>query len=60
MKANVRNIEVNGCQFTVWSDFIERGTFAENEKGEVKRLRGSGYISSERTVRKAIKTMFFS
>lgn len=60
MKANVRNIEFNGCQFTVWSDYIARGTFAENEKGEVKQLIGSGYISAERTVKKAIKREFFS
>ena len=60
MKANVRNIEVNGRQFKVRSDFIERGTFAENENGEVKRLIGGGYISAERTVKKAIKREFFS
>lgn len=60
MKGNVRNIEVNGRQFKVWSDFIERGTFAENENGEVKQLKGGGYISAERTVKKAIKRYFFS
>lgn len=60
MKGNVRNIEVNGRQFKVWSDFIERGTFAESENGEVKQLKGRGYISAERTVKKAIKRYFFS
>ena len=60
MKGNVRNIEVNGRQFKVWSDFIERGTFAENENGEVRQLKDGGYISAERTVKKAIKRYFFS
>lgn len=60
MKANVRNIEVNGRNFKVWSDFIQRGTFAENENGEIKRLRGGGYISAERTVKREIKRVFFN
>lgn len=60
MKANVRNIEVNGRNFKVWSDFIQRGTFAENENGEIKRLCGGGYISAERTVKREIKRVFFN
>jgi len=60
MKANLRNIEVKGQQFKVWSDYIERATFAESESGEIKKLRSSGYIHAERTVKKAIKTMFFN
>ena len=60
MEANVRNIEVSGRNFRVWSDFIKRGTFAQDDKGEVKQLSGSGYISAERTVKKAIRRMFLS
>lgn len=59
MKANVRNIEVKGQQFKVWSDFIERATFAESENGETKKIHGCGYIHNERTVKKSIRTMFF-
>lgn len=60
MRTNVRNIEVKGQQFKVWSDFIQRGTFAENENGEIKQLHGSGYIHAERTVKKAIRTAYFN
>jgi len=45
---------VAGKQYKVWSDFIARATFAENENGEVKKLCGSGYIHNDLTVRKAI------
>ena len=60
MKGQTRNFEVKGQQFKVWSDFIQRGTFAENEQGEVKRLSGGGYISAERTVKRAIRVAFFN
>ena len=60
MKASVRNIEVSGRNFKVWSDFIKRGTFAQDENGETRQLSGSGYISTERTVKKAIRRMFLS
>lgn len=60
MKGQIRNFEIKGQQFKVWSDFIQRGTFAENERGEVKQISYSGYIHAERTVKKAIKNYFFN
>lgn len=58
MKGNVTIHQVNGKQYKVWSDFIARATFAENENGEVKKLCGSGYIHNDLTVRKAIAIQF--
>ena len=50
---------VNGIEFEYWSDGWKRGTFAKNMKpGEVKMIRGSGYIYVDLTVRKAIKCVF--
>lgn len=54
MKGQIRVTAVAGKQYKVWSDFIARATFAENENGEVKKLCGSGYIHNDLTVRKAI------
>lgn len=58
MKVNYRMATVGGKSYKVWSDFIARGTFAENEAGEVKQLSYSGYIHSDLTVRKAIARCF--
>lgn len=49
---------VMGKEFKVWSDFCARGTFAEDENGQVKQLSGSGYIHNDLTVRKAIAIHF--
>lgn len=57
-KINVREAQVAGQKFTVWSDFIARATFAENSEGVMKAIRTSGYIHNELTVRKAIATAF--
>lgn len=54
MKGTVTIHQVAGKQYKVWSDFIARATFAEDENGEVKKLCGSGYIHNDLTVRKAI------
>lgn len=48
------NTTVNGKEYKVWSDYIARGTFAENEDGEIKQISYSGYISKDLTIRKAI------
>lgn len=48
---------VRGIQFTVWSDLILRGTFAEYN-GEIKALRTSGYLSNPASVKRAIKSAF--
>ena len=58
MKTNVRMHQVAGRQFKVWSDFMARATFAEDESGTVKKLSGSGYIHNDLTVRKAIACKF--
>lgn len=46
--------QVQGKQYKVWSDFNMRATYAEDENGKVKCLRGSGYLSNDLTIRKAI------
>ena len=58
MTGTVKNIIVGGKIYKVWSDFTKRATFAENETGEVKRIKDSGYISKELTIRKAIALHF--
>lgn len=54
----ITTTKVNGQTYKVWSDFCKRGTFAENENGEVKQLCGSGYIHNDLTVRKAIAAVY--
>lgn len=58
MKTNVTMHQVAGRQYRVWSDFMARATFAEDESGNVKKLCGSGYIHNDLTVRKAIACVF--
>lgn len=58
MKGTVRETMVGGQIYKVWSDFILRGTYAEDEAGNVRRIYGGGYISNDRTVRKAIAGAF--
>lgn len=58
MKSNLRETSVAGKTYKVWSDYISRGTFAEDENGVVKQISYSGYISKDLTVRKAIACMF--
>ena len=50
---------VHGIKFTVWSDIILRGTFAEFN-GEVKAIRTSGYLSNPASVKRAIKSAFIN
>ena len=58
MKGQIRMNQVAGKQYKVWSDFIARATFAEDENGVVKQISGSGYITNDLTVRKAIAYAF--
>lgn len=58
MKGTIKNITVGGKVYKVWSDFIARGTFAENENGEVKQIKSSGYLNNELSIRKAIAVFF--
>lgn len=54
LKGKISETTVAGKKYTYWPDFIQRGTFAENEAGEIEQISWSGYISNDLTVRKAI------
>lgn len=58
MKSKTTIHTVNGKNYKVWSDYIYRGTFAEDESGTVKAISHSGYIHNDLTVRKAIAIAF--
>ena len=58
MKSTITATTVQGNTFKVWSDFIARGTFAENEAGEVKQISFSGYLKNDLSIRKAIAAAF--
>lgn len=59
MTGTIHTTTVNGTEYTYWSDFIARGTFAKNSKtGEVKQISSSGYIHNDLTVRKNIAWSF--
>ena len=50
---------VEGTGYEFWGDTFMRGTFAMNtETGEIKRIKGSGYIHKDLTARKAIALVF--
>lgn len=49
---------VQGETYTVWNNYMRRGTFAKNEAGEVKVIKYSGYLSNDLSVRKAIAASF--
>lgn len=56
---NMHNTTVEGTGYEFWSDMIMRGTFAMNtETGDVKQIKGSGYIHKDLTARKAIAAAF--
>ena len=58
MTGTIKNITVGGKVYKVWSDFRMRATYAENENGEVKRIKSSGYLNNELSIRKAIAICF--
>lgn len=58
MTSRITEHTVQGKTYKVWSDFIDRSTYAENEEGEIKRIHGNGYIHNELTVRKAIAASY--
>ena len=58
MKGTVRETMVGGQIYKVWSDFILRGTYAEDEAGNVQRIYGGGYLSNDLSIRKAIANKF--
>lgn len=58
MTGTIKTTTVAGKTYKVWSDFIQRATFAENEDGEAKKICDGGYISNDLTIRKAISYAF--
>ena len=58
MKSNIKTTTVCGKTFTVWSDFIKRGTYASDENGTEKRIAGGTYLSNDLSIRKAISYAF--
>ena len=58
MAGTIKTTTVEGKTYKVWSDFIARATFAEDECGNKKSLREGGYISNDLAVRKAIASRF--
>lgn len=54
MRSTERKTTIKGKEYKVWSDFIIRGTFAEDENGVTKCIRSSGYLSNDLAIRKAI------
>lgn len=57
MQSTAKNITVNGKNYKVYSDYIARATYAEAEDGTKLTLRTSGYMSSERSIKKTIKML---
>lgn len=53
-----KDYEVDGKKYKVWSDFEKRSTLAEDENGTVRALSTSGYVSSDKTIKKVIKERF--
>lgn len=53
-----KDYEVDGKKYKVWSDFEKRSTLAEDENGTVRALSTSGYVSSDKTIKKVIKEQF--
>ena len=58
MKSKITMHQVAGRQYKVWSDYITRATYAEDETGTIKRICSMGYIHNDLTVRKAIACKF--
>lgn len=56
--ANECTTTVQGETYTVWDNYLYRGTFAQNEAGEVRQIKSNGYISNDLNVRKAIANSF--
>ena len=54
-----RTYTVQGREYTVWSDFTRRATYAQ-ERGTLstRTLRSNGYIHNDLTVRKAIAAAY--
>ena len=58
MKSAITVHQVAGKQFKVWADYIMRAMYAQDEAGEVRMIRGSGYLNKDLSIRKAIANSF--
>lgn len=58
MTGTIKTTTVAGKTYKVWSDFIQRATYAENEDGEIKKICGGSYLRNDLTIRKAISYAF--
>lgn len=58
MTGTIKTTTVAGKTYKVWSDFIQRATYASNEAGETRRICGGGYLRNDLTIRKAISYAF--
>ena len=58
MDGKIEITTVEGKTYKHWSDFIKRGTFAEDENGHVKCIKSSGYLGNDLSIRKAIAVAF--
>ena len=58
MRSNIKTTQVAGKTFTVWSDYIKRGTYAADKNGTEKRIAGGSYLGNDLTIRKAIAASF--
>ena len=58
MKSKTTTTTVAGKTYTVWSDYMKRGTYAADENGTEKRICGGSYLNNELTIRKAIAASF--
>ena len=58
-KETLDQTKVAGVQFIYWPDYIDRSMYAQNcDTMAIKKICGSGYISNDLTVRKAIASAF--
>ena len=58
MTGTIYTTTVEGKAYRYWSDFIRRGSFAEDEEGNRKQIKWSGYLTKDLTARKAIACAF--
>lgn len=49
---------VEGHAYKYWGDTFFRCTFAEDEYGDIRMIKSSGYTTNDLTVRKAIAATF--
>ena len=56
--ANEAKTTVQGQTYIYWADFIRRSMYAQNKAGEMRKIKGSGYLNNDLSIRKAIAAAF--